>query len=148
MTQEKFDIVVTKIINEENWRLPYTVNEFGGKVLPGGYVYQEGWRNHYAGTVRTFEYSSLKEFYTRNPNCCELVEVLIGGERLKVTIPFEERVCGRLNTLVRVFYIYDYDARNNNLPLYAERYFGLSNCGDLWTDDEVIELHNPGIFWN
>lgn len=35
----------------------------------------------------------------------------------------------------------DYDVQNNNMPLYAEKYFGLSNCGALWTADEVVELH-------
>lgn len=116
---------------DEGWRRAYTVNEAGGKVLLNEAV------------EISFSYSSLEEFYALNPNCCELVEVFDGGERRNNTIPFGERVCGRLNTLVRVFYIYDYDQQNGGLPLYREKYFGLSNCGESWTAEEVIRLHKP-----
>ncbi|MDR1044169.1 MAG: hypothetical protein LBP33_03500 [Candidatus Adiutrix sp.] len=137
-TQEKFDIVVAKIINEKSKRVPFTVSEAGGKIFPKrGSDYAE---EH----IETFRYSGLENFYKLNPNCCELVETIRipDSDVEMLTVPLWERWCGRLNIFVRVFYIYDFDRENNNRPLYEERYFGLSNCGDLlWTPEEIFWLH-------
>jgi len=143
--QEKFNIVVTEIINrkdaaedqhsayvfpaEGRRRRAYTANEAGGKL----------WLTEVLKT--SFRYSSLEEFYALNPNSCELVETLVGGEYLWLGIPFRARAGGCLNTIVRVFYIYDFDEENENQPVYKEEYFGLSNCGELWTDWDIIKLH-------
>jgi hypothetical protein len=128
-TQEKFDLVVMNIINEKAWRNSYTVNEVGGKIFS-------------EEMIETFKYSSLKEFYALNPNCCEFVETLV-EEGEVFTVPFRARVSGHLNIFVRAYYIYDFDKQNNNLPLYAEKYFGVSNCGELLTPREVVRLHRP-----
>lgn len=146
-TQEKFDIVVAHIISrkeildrgqyinydppEEGWRHAYTVNEAGGKV----------WLNEAVKT--SFRYSSLKEFYALNPDSCELVEIYSdSGEQAYV--PFWYRLAGRINIIVRVFYIYDFDRENDNQPIYKEEYFALSNCGGLYGD--IIELqHNTSM---
>ena len=136
-TQEKFDIVVSQIIREEKWRTPYSVNEAGGKVFP------EGGKDFSKESIKTLNYSSLEEFYAQNPNRCELVGMLVDDDIQVFDIPFAVRLKGRLNTFVRVFYLYDFDKQNDNQPIYIERYFGLSNCGEVWTPNEVFRLHQP-----
>ncbi|MDL2260478.1 hypothetical protein LJB99_06375 [Deltaproteobacteria bacterium OttesenSCG-928-K17] len=146
-TQEKFDIVVSHIINRkkvkdhgqyisyerppEGWRRAYTVDETGGKV----------WLNEAVKT--SLNYSSLEHFYALNPDCCELVEVYIDfGERAYV--PFWYRLAGRINIIVRIFYIYDFDQENNNLPLYKEEYLALSNCGEFYWNITDLQ-HNTSL---
>lgn len=143
-TQEKFNIVATWVINEQKasgdrrltfvhpepgWRRAYTVNEAGGKIFLNEAV------------EITFRYSSLEEFYALNPDGCEFVEMFF-DEGKKYDVPFLSRVNGHLNILVRVFYIYDFD-QDNDMPLYRERYFGLSNCGKLLTQGDIVRLHEP-----
>ena len=148
-TQEKFDIVVTHIVDrergygredqnalypKEGWRKAYTVNEAGGKIRLNKDI------------ATSFRYSSIEEFYEMNPNACELVEMFM-NEGTMYDVPFEARVSGDLNILVRVFYIYDFDVVNNNQPIYREEYFGLSNCGQIWSERDIMVLHFPKLGW-
>ncbi|MDL2260477.1 hypothetical protein LJB99_06370 [Deltaproteobacteria bacterium OttesenSCG-928-K17] len=142
-TQEKFDIVVSHIINRkkvkdhgqyisherppEGWRRAYTVDETGGKV----------WLNEAVKT--SLSYSSLEHFYALNPGCCELVEVFVDEGGI-YDVPFWYRLSGHINIIVRVFYIYDIDQENNSQPIYKEEYFALSNCGNFYWG--LIELHD------
>lgn len=89
-------------------------------------------------------YATLEEFYAANPNSCELVERFRHPDETFI-ISFMDRASGRLNIFVRVFYVYDFD-RQNNVPLYAEKYFGISNCGKLWTSKEIIKHHDSIFF--
>ncbi|UQZ88846.1 hypothetical protein C4J81_06385 [Deltaproteobacteria bacterium Smac51] len=116
-TQEKFDIVVREIISEKN--------ESNSK---------EG--------VEIFNYSSLEDFYAINQDCCEFTEIIwYDGEIFFV--PFGARISGQLNIFIRVYYLYGHESQNNNVPVYVERYFGLSNCGRLWTPYDVYRLRSP-----
>jgi hypothetical protein len=130
--QEKIDIAVKEVINQQSrrWSYDYTVNEAGGKV----YLRNE--------KRETFRYSNLKEFYALNQNCCDFLDIYLSGETY-INIPFIERISGHLNTSIRVFYIYYYDEKNNNIPIYEETCFALSNCGKLWTSREMSGLHRP-----
>ncbi|MDR1045786.1 MAG: hypothetical protein LBP33_11840, partial [Candidatus Adiutrix sp.] len=101
-TQEKFDIVVAKIINEKSKRVPFTVNEAGGKIFPKrGTDYAE---EH----IEAYRYSGLEDFYKLNSNCCELVETINipDGDVYGLTVPPGERWCGRFNIFVRVFFFF------------------------------------------
>lgn len=130
--QEKFDEVVTELIGRRVSVLPYTVNEFGGKsYAKTGFV------------DASLRYSSLEEFYALNPGCCELVEFYRSSDGI-VSIPCSKRASGEINALVRIFYIYDFDAQNSKQPLYREDYFIVSNCGKVWRvfDDKAPYLIN------
>jgi hypothetical protein len=125
--QEKFDIVALAIINEREPVTPYRVNSFSGRAyLPEN--------------IKPYRYADLEEFRILNPNSCELVNWIPGREG-KIGLSLPSKQDGRLTALVRIIYIYAFDRRNNDRPIYAERHFGISNCGHLLTPEAVDDLY-------
>jgi hypothetical protein len=71
-------------------------------------------------------YADIADFLGINERCCELTEI---GEE-GYTIPWDDRVSGKLSTLVRVKYVVRYDDRyGNRFSEPAETIVGISNCG-------------------
>lgn len=126
--QEKCDIAVQAIINDKGRYIQYPYINEDGKKLP------------YNKIVQMYDYSSLEEFYAMNPDCYKFVETIDTPDAPPFTIPYREKISGRLNTFIIVSYIFAFDKQNNNAPIYKGRIFGLSNCGELWTYQKILRL--------
>lgn len=128
--QEKCDIAAMAIVKEKDIYITHhysRLSESGQKI----------WAER---LVKKYDYSSLKEFYELNPNCCKFVEKFEHPDRPPFAVPCGEKISGLLNTFVSITYIFAFNEQDSSEPIELISTFGLSNCGKLWTRSELVEL--------
>lgn len=129
-SQEKLEIAVADTVNRRVQLSfeDYTMNEAGEKI-------------HSRKLIPQYRYSSLNEFYELNPNCCFFIENF-QREARKFYTPCGKKLTGELNVLIYISYIFAF-RESDNSPIYSGRELGLSNCGKLLTNLDVIMLNDP-----
>jgi hypothetical protein len=133
--QEKCDIAVKEVIKERERyvsRYYYTLNEAGKQIRS-------------ERLIKQYDYASMEEFYAMNSDCCRFVEEFWHPDRPPYTIPCEAKASGLLNTFITITYIFAYDEYNSNKPIEHIATFALSNCGKLWTRNELLDFYHPEL---